>query len=636
MHVSRPAWFVRAITVLALSVLTACAQSPTTPNADPTKPDPVDAVVEIVEWRSSDVGAVSIPGSAEVLGGDDALRVTAAGADIWGYADAFHFAYLPVSGDVTIVGRVESLDYTNEWAKAGVMIRDGLEADAAHALMSLQPSGDAEFIYRREGGGETGGTALAGVAPPTWVRLSRVGTRLSGAISHDGKHWSEVGSTDVALGRDVLVGIAVTSRNVDTPAQGLVTSVSLTSPGASAPEPGPPPTPVPNPTPGPDPVVPNPPGEVYDGDWVCPSAPLAPAYAPTMWVSTGGNDGNDGRSADRPLRTLQAAANRVNPGDVVWVGGGTYSSAVNFHRSGTASAPIVFESRPGECAVLDGTGGGEYQRVILEDVSHMVFRNFVVRNSRYEGVYVARSSDNVISHVRSHDNVYSGFGVLDGHRNVFRYVVSHDNYDDPYGGNADGISISRGDGNRIEYCMSYRNSDDGVDTWLSTNTVVEYCASFDNGWQGGDGNGFKAGGQGVTTNTVIRSSVAFDNRANGFDWNSSPGFAFDQNTAFGNGGTGFVGNSGTMRNNLSFGNGGSVSGSGSESTNSWNLGLSSPGFVSTARGSDGYLALASGSGAIAVGTPIGLPFVGSRPDLGALPLGETLVSHLGVRLSAAD
>lgn len=591
-----------------------------TPPEQPVEEQPVEEVT----WSSADVGAVPIPGRTELLP-DDGVRVTGAGEDIWGYADAFHYAYVPVTGDVTVVGRVESLDDTHQWAKAGLMIRVGLEANAAHVLMSVQPDGDAEFVYRSETGGATQGNLVPGVQPPTWLRIERVGNRMTGSLSHDGEAWSQVGSVDVAAEAAVYVGVAVTSHNVEMPATGTITNFRLTRPGA----------PTPSPTPSPPP--PALPGDgAYTGDWVCPSAPLTPAYAPTMWVATTGDDGNDGRSPDRPLRTLQAAAHRVGPGDVVWVRGGVYSSAVNFGASGTASAPIVFESAPGECAVLDGTGGGEWQRVILEDVSHMVFRNFEVRNSRYEGVFLARSSDNEISHVRTYGNFGSGFGMLDSHRNELRYVISHDNFDPPYGGNADGISFSRGDGNSIEYCMSYRNSDDGVDTWLSTNTLVSNCASFDNGWQGGDGNGFKAGGQGVTTHTVIRSSVAFGNKANGFDWNTSPGFTFDNNTAFDNGATGFVGSSGTMRNNLAFGNGGTVSGSSSETTNSWNVGLSSPGFVSTSRGDEGYLALSSQSGAIATGTAIGLSFTGARPDLGAVPFGETLASHLGVHLADTD
>ncbi len=615
MIVTRRSRFVAILGVLLVTVLSACAQTVAPSSSE-------EAALPELEWRSSDVGAVTIPGSTEMLSGQDGLSVTGAGADIWGREDEFHFAYVPVSGDVTIVGRVESLDFTHEWAKAGVMIRGGLEADAAHALMALQPNGDAELIRRAESGGEAEGTARPGIAPPTWVRLSRSGTRLTGSISHDGQQWSDVGSVDVALGDDVLVGIAVTSHNVDQPAEGIVTSVALSRPGSEEPDV--------------DPDTPRPPEDVLVGDWVCPSEPIAPAYDPTMWVSTTGSDANDGRSPDRPLRTLQAAASRVGPGDVVWVRGGVYSSAVAFRTSGTEAAPIVFESAPGECAVLDGIGGGTYERVILEDVRHMVFRNFVVRNSRYQGVFLVRSSDNVISHVRSHDNVGSGFGVLDGHRNVLRYVAAHDNFNPPYGGDADGISISRGEGNRIEHCMAYRNSDDGVDTWLSTYTAIESCASFDNGWQGGDGNGFKAGGQGVTTHTTIRYSVAFGNKVNGFDWNTSPGVVFEQNTAYANGGSGFVGSGGTIRNNLAFGNGRAVSGTSSQTTNSWNVGLSDPAFASTSRGSDGFLALSAGSGAIEAGTPIGLPYDGARPDLGALPYGETLATSLGVQLSLAD
>lgn len=614
MIVTRRNRFVPIIGALLVTVLSACAQT--------VAPSPEATDLPQLQWRSSDIGAVSIPGSTEMLSAEDALAVTGAGADIWGQEDAFHFAYVPVSGDVTIVGRVESLDNTHEWAKAGVMIRGGLEADAAHALMALQPSGDAELIRRAEPGGEAEGTVRPGVAPPTWVKLARSGTRLTGSISHDGQQWSEVGSVDVALGDDVLVGIAVTSHNVDEVAEGIVTSVALSRPGSAEPDEVP--------------EAPQRPEDVLVGDWVCPTEPIQPAYDPTMWVSTTGSDANDGRSPDRPLRTLQAAANRVGPGDVVWVRGGVYSSAVAFRTSGTESAPIVYESAPGECAVLDGIGGGTYERVILENVSHMVLRNFVVRNSRYQGVFIVNSDDNVVSHVRSHDNVGSGFGILDGNRNVLRYVAAHDNFNPPYGGDADGISVSRGESNRIEHCMTYRNSDDGVDTWLSTRTVVESCASFDNGWQGGDGNGFKAGGQGLTTNTTIRFSVAFGNKVNGFDWNTSPGVVFEQNTAYANGGTGFVGSGGAMRNNIAFGNGGPVSGTSSQTTNSWNVGLSDPAFASTSRGSDGFLALTAGSGAIDAGTPIQLPYDGARPDLGALPYGETLASYLGVQLALAD
>jgi hypothetical protein len=47
-------------------------------------------------------------------------------------ADAFHFAYVPLSGDGTITARMTS---TNSAAQAGVMIRETLTASSNHMFM---------------------------------------------------------------------------------------------------------------------------------------------------------------------------------------------------------------------------------------------------------------------------------------------------------------------------------------------------------------------------------------------------------------------------------------------------------------------------------------------------------------------
>jgi hypothetical protein len=46
---------------------------------------------------------------------------------------------------------------------------------------------------------------------PYWVRVTRKGRRCTGAISPDGIRWSEVGSTDVELGRTAYAGLVLTS-----------------------------------------------------------------------------------------------------------------------------------------------------------------------------------------------------------------------------------------------------------------------------------------------------------------------------------------------------------------------------------------------------------------------------------------
>jgi hypothetical protein len=66
------------------------------------------------------------------------------------------------------------------------------------------------------------------------------------------------------------------------------------------------------------------------------------------------SDTADG-SADHPLRTLNAAAQLAQPGDVVTVGAGIYHEWVSPARGGTTQAPIVYRSVPEHAAIVRGT-----------------------------------------------------------------------------------------------------------------------------------------------------------------------------------------------------------------------------------------------------------------------------------------
>ena len=58
-------------------------------------------------WENRDIGAVTAAGSVEVAG--DVYTIRGDGGDIWGYSDAFHYMYLPMSGDGDIIARVVSV-----------------------------------------------------------------------------------------------------------------------------------------------------------------------------------------------------------------------------------------------------------------------------------------------------------------------------------------------------------------------------------------------------------------------------------------------------------------------------------------------------------------------------------------------
>jgi hypothetical protein len=144
------------------------------------------------------------------------MSLTGAGADIWNNSDEFTYAYKTLTGDGSLIARVTSNGTgTNTWAKGGVMIRDTVNGGSMHAMMVMTGSGGngASFQYRAATDGVSGNTDIATVvAPPYWVKIERAGGTFSGYVSADGKTWSVVGQTQVAMTDPVLIGICVTSH----------------------------------------------------------------------------------------------------------------------------------------------------------------------------------------------------------------------------------------------------------------------------------------------------------------------------------------------------------------------------------------------------------------------------------------
>jgi subtilisin family serine protease len=171
--------------------------------ATPPPPSPV--------WASTDVGATPFAGRATVA--DGVYTVTGSGADIWGTADAFHYAYTPLSGDATIVARVTAVEQNvSAWVKAGVMVRETLDAGSPHALMLVSTSKGTAFQRRQSASGTSASTAGTLSTAPRWVKLQRRGNVFTAYESADGVSWTLVGSDTIAMGANVYAGLAVTSH----------------------------------------------------------------------------------------------------------------------------------------------------------------------------------------------------------------------------------------------------------------------------------------------------------------------------------------------------------------------------------------------------------------------------------------
>ena len=162
-------------------------------------------------WVNQDIGTVGLAGSATSTNG--VLTVRGAGADIWGTVDAFQSVLQPVSGDAQIVVRVKSLQNTHWYAKAGVMLRMAGTAGAADVILDVLPNGGLEFMTRPFAGAATSWLSSAPQAAPPWLKLTRVGTSVTGYVSANGTAWTQVGNTNMGTGA-ALIGLAVTSHDV--------------------------------------------------------------------------------------------------------------------------------------------------------------------------------------------------------------------------------------------------------------------------------------------------------------------------------------------------------------------------------------------------------------------------------------
>ena len=168
-------------------------------------------------WSQQWIGDETPPGSATYDAGTETWTLVGHGHDIWDSADDFEYAYTMVSGDCEISARVASMtEGSNDWAKAGVMIRETLDEGSKQTIeaMTAGAGGGAGMQWRQ---GTNGGCGWSGievpvVAIPYYVRLVRTGDLFEGFQSADGVTWEKETEITTVMAENVYVGLALTSH----------------------------------------------------------------------------------------------------------------------------------------------------------------------------------------------------------------------------------------------------------------------------------------------------------------------------------------------------------------------------------------------------------------------------------------
>jgi hypothetical protein len=143
------------------------------------------------------------------------------------YHDEFHYAYTQVSGNCLIIAKVESVSNTDAWAKAGVMVRDSLDANSIHAMMCMTPGNGAAFQYRDVTGGHSTTTNQTGITTPYWVAIERQGDTFYGVYCADGVSWAPLGQMTITMPDPVYIGLCLTARNTAATCTAVFTNVSI-------------------------------------------------------------------------------------------------------------------------------------------------------------------------------------------------------------------------------------------------------------------------------------------------------------------------------------------------------------------------------------------------------------------------
>jgi hypothetical protein len=162
------------------------------------------------------------------------ITLSAAGTDIWNTADEFRYVFKRLTGDGSIVARVDSITNSNVWAKGGVMIRESLDPSSRHAMVVVTPGSGVAFQRRLINNDVSVGTTEAGIVAPHWVKLTRAGNLLTAQHSADGVTWSDVvnatnaTSDTVVMGGTIYIGLALTSHAANVACTAVFSEIKTT------------------------------------------------------------------------------------------------------------------------------------------------------------------------------------------------------------------------------------------------------------------------------------------------------------------------------------------------------------------------------------------------------------------------
>jgi hypothetical protein len=248
-------------------------------------------------------------------------------------------------------------------------------------------------------------------------------------------------------------------------------------------------------------------------------APSPPPSTHAGWyVAPAGSSGASGQvGAPWSLAyALGGAAGQIQPGDTVWLRGGTYRGAFRSSLTGTASQPIIVRQYPGERATLDNAGTGNSG--LEANGAYTWFWGFEVMNSQpasggpigVNGFGTELKFINLVIHDAADTGL--GFWAPAVGGEVYGCLIYHNGKDSNldhgiYSQNASGVK--RFADNAIFDNLAFGIHVYGSDAAQLKGYMIEGNTSFQNGPAGSAAPNILVGGGAVASNITVRNNVFY-------------------------------------------------------------------------------------------------------------------------------
>lgn len=149
----------------------------------------VAAVVTVVVCQLGASGS-SVSGGPTITLGPDGEVVN----------DSFRFTHRPLTGDGTVTTRVTGLKDASgkglgPWTKAGIIVKSSLKPGSPYAAVMATSAHGVRMQWNFTH--DTAGPSSDLAKTPQWLRLKRLGEKLTGYASVDGENWTRLGEVRV-------------------------------------------------------------------------------------------------------------------------------------------------------------------------------------------------------------------------------------------------------------------------------------------------------------------------------------------------------------------------------------------------------------------------------------------------------